>query len=142
MVLFISLLIITCISLSSSFAYLFFSSSPLPSSSNFARPLTKLQRPIVLLISSDGFRFGYQFKTPTLNHHRLISNGTEAFPGLIPVFPTLTFLNHYSIDLFSTTLTRCPSPKADAVAQQPPPTDPTATEIRDPWKKAKPVALI
>ncbi|KAK7290408.1 hypothetical protein RIF29_04811 [Crotalaria pallida] len=97
MVLFISLLIITCISLSSSlaFAYLFFSS---PSSSpNFARPLTKLQRPIVLLISSDGFRFGYQFKTPTPILHRLISNGTEAFPGLIPVFPTLTFPNHYSI---------------------------------------------
>ncbi|KAF9614640.1 hypothetical protein IFM89_019617 [Coptis chinensis] len=64
---------------------------------NVARPLVKLKRPVVILISSDGFRFGYQFKTPTPNIHRLIRNGTEAETGLIPVFPTLTFPNHYSI---------------------------------------------
>lgn len=52
---------------------------------------------MVLLVSSDGFRFGYQFKTPTPNIGRLIANGTEAEQGLIPVFPTLTFPNHYSI---------------------------------------------
>ena len=52
---------------------------------------------MVLLISSDGFRFGYQFKTATPNIGRLIANGTEAEQGLIPVFPTLTFPNHYSI---------------------------------------------
>lgn len=51
----------------------------------------------MLLISSDGFRFGYQFKAATPNIRRLISNGTEAELGLIPVFPTLTFPNHYSI---------------------------------------------
>ncbi|KAJ4959223.1 hypothetical protein NE237_026334 [Protea cynaroides] len=62
-----------------------------------ARPLTKLHNPVVLLISSDGFRFGYQFKTPTPNIGRLIANGTEAETGLIPVFPSLTFPNHYSI---------------------------------------------
>ncbi|KAJ4953701.1 hypothetical protein NE237_030533 [Protea cynaroides] len=62
-----------------------------------ARPLTKLDHPVVLLISSDGFRFGYQFKTPTPNIGRLIANGTEAETGLISVFPTLTFPNHYSI---------------------------------------------
>ncbi|KAF6175346.1 hypothetical protein GIB67_021851 [Kingdonia uniflora] len=61
------------------------------------RPLSKLHRPVVILVSSDGFRFGYQFKTPTPNIHRLIDNGTEAITGLIPVFPTLTFPNHYSI---------------------------------------------
>ncbi|OIW03990.1 hypothetical protein TanjilG_30266 [Lupinus angustifolius] len=96
-IVFISLVIITCISISSSFAfaYLFFSSSS--SSSSFARSLTTLKRPVVLLISSDGFRFGYQFKTSTPNIHRLILNGTEAQNGLIPVFPTLTFPNHYSI---------------------------------------------
>ncbi|KAF9613997.1 hypothetical protein IFM89_014797 [Coptis chinensis] len=64
---------------------------------NVARPLVKLKRPVVILISSDGFRFGYQFKTPTPNIHRLIRNGTEAETGLIPVFPTLTFPNHYAI---------------------------------------------
>ncbi|MED6157608.1 hypothetical protein PIB30_024925 [Stylosanthes scabra] len=119
----ISLILITCISLSlaSAFAYLFFSSrsttpassssttatsatasspspAPAPSpSESHARPLTKLNRPKVLLISSDGFRFGYQFKTPTPNIARLIANGTEAETGLIPVFPSLTFPNHYSI---------------------------------------------
>ncbi|KAL9224706.1 hypothetical protein vseg_000717 [Gypsophila vaccaria] len=61
------------------------------------RALTKLKNPSVILISSDGFRFGYQFKSPTPNIHRLIANGTEAESGLIPVFPTLTFPNHYSI---------------------------------------------
>nr|KAJ0197615.1 hypothetical protein LSAT_V11C700357370 [Lactuca sativa] len=62
-----------------------------------ARPLSKLTHPVVILISSDGFRFGYQFKTPTPNIHRLIKNGIEAETGLIPVYPTLTFPNHYSI---------------------------------------------
>ncbi|XP_071729455.1 uncharacterized protein [Rutidosis leptorrhynchoides] len=62
-----------------------------------SRPLTKLTRPTVILISSDGFRFGYQFKTQTPNIHKLINNGTEAQTGLIPVYPTLTFPNHYSI---------------------------------------------
>ncbi|KAK9213886.1 hypothetical protein WN944_005871 [Citrus x changshan-huyou] len=57
----------------------------------------KLERPVVILVSSDGFRFGYQFKTPTPNIHRLINQGTEAETGLIPVFPTYTFPNHYSI---------------------------------------------
>ncbi|XP_020224723.1 ectonucleotide pyrophosphatase/phosphodiesterase family member 1 [Cajanus cajan] len=56
-----------------------------------------LPHPVVILISSDGFRFGYQHKTPTPNIHRLILHGTEALTGLIPVFPTLTFPNHYSI---------------------------------------------
>lgn len=62
-----------------------------------SRPLTKLKHPVVILISSDGFRFGYQFKIHTPNINRLIQNGTEAELGLIPVFPTLTFPNHYSI---------------------------------------------
>ncbi|KAJ9183826.1 hypothetical protein P3X46_007633 [Hevea brasiliensis] len=107
-IIFISLLLITCIALSaaSAFAFLFFSSAssssstPAQKSSHLettSRPLTKLNRSVVLLISSDGFRFGYQFKTPTPNIHRLIANGTEAETGLIPVFPTLTFPNHYSI---------------------------------------------
>ncbi|KAG8376132.1 hypothetical protein BUALT_Bualt09G0031500 [Buddleja alternifolia] len=81
------------------FAFLFFYTSS--SSSNptheFSRPLSKLKSPVVLLISMDGFRFGYQYKTDTPNIDRLIENGTEAKRGLIPVFPTMTFPNHYSI---------------------------------------------
>ncbi|XP_057447325.1 uncharacterized protein LOC130739111 [Lotus japonicus] len=70
---------------------------PPPPSPPTARPLTKLHHPVVILISLSGFRFGYQFKTITPNIQRLIRNGTEAEAGLIPVFPTLTFPNHYSI---------------------------------------------
>ncbi|KAK1662702.1 hypothetical protein QYE76_050861 [Lolium multiflorum] len=62
-----------------------------------ARPLSNLPKPVVLLISTDGFRFGYQHKSPNPHLRRLIANGTSAAEGLIPVFPTLTFPNHYSI---------------------------------------------
>ncbi|XP_012446113.1 uncharacterized protein LOC105769790 [Gossypium raimondii] len=99
-IIFIVLILLTCIALSAAlaFAFLFYSSSSSSSTENkFSRPLKKLEKPVVLLVSSDGFRFGYQFKTPTPNIHRLIQNGTEAEMGLIPVFPSLTFPNHYSI---------------------------------------------
>ncbi|CAN4084984.1 unnamed protein product [Withania somnifera] len=100
-VIFTALILVTCISLSTAitFAFLFFSSSSHPSLSisDVSRPLKKLNHPVVLLISSDGFRFGYQYKTDTPNINRLIRNGTEADLGLIPVFPTLTFPNHYAI---------------------------------------------
>ncbi|KAK9072028.1 hypothetical protein SSX86_008460 [Deinandra increscens subsp. villosa] len=100
-----ALLLTTCLAVSAAvaFALLFFSAVKTPAhhrittSIQLARPLTKLTHPAVILISSDGFRFGYQFKTLTPNIHRLINNGTEARTGLIPVFPTLTFPNHYSI---------------------------------------------
>jgi predicted AlkP superfamily pyrophosphatase or phosphodiesterase len=53
-------------------------------------------RPIVILISIDGFRWDYLnlFSPPTLS--RLASGGVRA-EGLIPVFPSKTFPNHYSI---------------------------------------------
>ncbi|KAK4415660.1 Ectonucleotide pyrophosphatase/phosphodiesterase family member 1 [Sesamum alatum] len=101
-ILFISLVISTAAAIA--FGFLFFSASNSSASSvkldsilEVSRKLSKLKSPVVLLISSDGFRFGYQFKTDTPNINRLIQNGTEAEVGLIPVFPTLTFPNHYSI---------------------------------------------
>ncbi|KAJ4871768.1 Alkaline-phosphatase-like family protein [Raphanus sativus] len=71
--LFTIFLIIPCVTLSAVF---FFSS----------HTLKKLDKPVVLLISSDGFRFGYQLKTNLPNIHRLISNGTEAETGLYPAY--------------------------------------------------------
>ncbi|KAJ7571006.1 hypothetical protein O6H91_01G144900 [Diphasiastrum complanatum] len=68
-----------------------------PRQAEISRPLKVLDKPLVILVSSDGFRWGYQWKVPTPNIDRLRLNGTEAEPGLIPVFPTLTFPNHYSI---------------------------------------------
>ncbi|KAF3628980.1 ectonucleotide pyrophosphatase/phosphodiesterase family member 1 [Capsicum chacoense] len=97
--LFTALILVTCVALSAAigFGFLFFSSSSHPISYGVSRPLKKLKHPVVLLISSDGFRFGYQYKTDAPNINRLIRNGTEAELGLIPVFPTLTFPNHYAI---------------------------------------------
>lgn len=50
----------------------------------------------LVLISIDGFRWDYldQYPTPALN--ALAERGVRA-DALIPVFPTLTFPNHYSI---------------------------------------------
>ncbi|XP_051152512.1 uncharacterized protein LOC127266342 [Andrographis paniculata] len=94
----LSLIISTCLAAAAvTFAVLFFHNNGDSSGGHVSRPLAKLRSPVVLLISTDGFRFGYQFKTDTPNIHRLIRNGIEAELGLIPVFPTLTFPNHYSI---------------------------------------------
>ena len=53
-------------------------------------------QPQLLLISFDGFRADYLTKTETPNFDRLIKNGVTA-EGLIPIFPTKTFPNHYAI---------------------------------------------
>ncbi|HET6566012.1 MAG TPA: ectonucleotide pyrophosphatase/phosphodiesterase, partial [Xanthomonadales bacterium] len=53
-------------------------------------------RPTVLLVSIDGFRWDYLEKYPTPAIHRLAQRGVRA-EALLPVFPTLTFPNHYSI---------------------------------------------
>ncbi len=50
----------------------------------------------VLLISLDGFRWDYPEKTDTPNFHRLIQKGVRA-KRMLPVFPSKTFSNHYSI---------------------------------------------
>ena len=53
-------------------------------------------KPYLILISIDGFRWDYQdlYETPALD--RLAARGVRA-ESLQPVFPTLTFPNHYSI---------------------------------------------
>ena len=53
-------------------------------------------KPYVILVSIDGFRWDYQdlAETPALD--RIASRGVRA-ERMIPVFPTLTFPNHYSI---------------------------------------------
>lgn len=50
----------------------------------------------VLLISFDGFRADYLSKTDTPNFDKLVKQGVTA-EGLIPIFPTKTFPNHYAI---------------------------------------------
>jgi predicted AlkP superfamily pyrophosphatase or phosphodiesterase len=55
-----------------------------------------LDKPYLVLVSIDGFRWDYLDRHPTPNLDRLIASGSRA-DRLIPVFPTLTFPNHYSI---------------------------------------------
>jgi predicted AlkP superfamily pyrophosphatase or phosphodiesterase len=53
-------------------------------------------KPYVVLVSFDGFRWDYQdlFSTPSMD--RLAAAGVRA-EALVPVFPTKTFPNHYSV---------------------------------------------
>jgi predicted AlkP superfamily pyrophosphatase or phosphodiesterase len=53
-------------------------------------------RPLLILISFDGFRWDYPDKAPTPNLRGLMARGVRA-EGLIPSFPSKTFPNHYTI---------------------------------------------
>jgi len=53
-------------------------------------------KPYLILVSIDGFRWDYMDRHPTPNLHRVATAGAKA-ERLLPVFPTLTFPNHYSI---------------------------------------------
>ena len=61
-----------------------------------AAPVVAADRPIVILISIDGWRYDYldRLQPPTLT--RLAAAGVRA-KGLIPQFPSKTFPNHYTV---------------------------------------------
>lgn len=52
--------------------------------------------PTVILISLDGFRWDFLGRAETPNLDRLVEQGVRA-ERLVPVFPSLTFPNHYSM---------------------------------------------
>ena len=54
------------------------------------------RRPLVILVSLDGFRWDYFQKAPTPSLQSLASRGVRA-DSLIPGFPAKTFPNHYTI---------------------------------------------
>jgi predicted AlkP superfamily pyrophosphatase or phosphodiesterase len=58
--------------------------------------LSAVERPILVLVSIDGWRWDYlqRFKPPSLTE--LASRGVVS-DGLIPVFPSKTFPNHYTL---------------------------------------------
>jgi len=59
-------------------------------------PAVCQEKPHVILISFDGFRWDYAHRNITQNLNRMAKNGVSAL-SLMPVFPTKTFPNHYSI---------------------------------------------
>ncbi len=54
------------------------------------------RKPTVILVSIDGFRWDYLDRGITPNLGRLATTGVRA-EAMVPVFPTKTFPNHYSI---------------------------------------------
>ncbi|WBW70954.1 nucleotide pyrophosphatase Npp1 [Schizosaccharomyces osmophilus] len=52
--------------------------------------------PTVIMISLDGFRADYMYRGHTPNLLQLAERNTHA-PFMIPVFPSITFPNHYSL---------------------------------------------
>ena len=66
--------------------------------SSFASENQASERPIVVLLSLDGFRADYLDRYPnqSTNIKRLADSGLAA-AGLVPGFPSSTFPNHYSI---------------------------------------------
>ena len=63
-----------------------------------SEPMAKAPAPPLILISMDGFRWDYVALHPAETPHlqQLIREGAST-RGLIPVYPTNTFPNHYSI---------------------------------------------
>ena len=55
-----------------------------------------LEKPYVLMVSFDGLRYDYTNWVNTPNFDEIEKSGVKA-NSLIPVFPSLTFPNHYSI---------------------------------------------
>jgi predicted AlkP superfamily pyrophosphatase or phosphodiesterase len=53
-------------------------------------------KPYIVLVSFDGFRADYLDRYPAPNFQRVVRRGVRA-EGLVPVFPSKTFPNHYSI---------------------------------------------
>jgi len=60
-----------------------------------AKPITDLKS-TTILISFDGFRWDYPEFVPTPRLHQMFQNGVRA-KSLIPIFPSKTFPNHYTI---------------------------------------------
>ena len=55
-----------------------------------------LDKPVVILLSLDGYRWDYPDRYPTPAIRRLVDSGVRG-ERLLPVFPTLTFPNHYTL---------------------------------------------
>jgi predicted AlkP superfamily pyrophosphatase or phosphodiesterase len=66
------------------------------STSQPQRSTTPAAAPIVVLVSLDGFRADYLDRAPAVELRSLAQRGVRA-RHLVPVFPTKTFPNHYTI---------------------------------------------
>lgn len=63
---------------------------------NFENQAQTLEKPYVIMVSMDGFRYDYAEKYEAKNILRLASEGVSA-ESMIPSFPSSTFPNHYTL---------------------------------------------
>lgn len=70
--------------------------SPSGQSSGSQNSAESLQKPYVILVSIDGFRYDYAGKYGARNILKFASEGVQAV-SMRPVFPSSTFPNHYTI---------------------------------------------
>ena len=70
--------------------------APAPQGSGGINRPEHRQKPSLLLVSFDGFRADYLDRFDLPNFRRAMARGTRA-RGMHPVFPTITFPNHYSL---------------------------------------------
>jgi len=57
----------------------------------------QLSKPYVVLVSLDGFRYDYAKRYGAKRLVELAARGASAPNGMIPIFPSLTFPNHYTL---------------------------------------------
>jgi predicted AlkP superfamily pyrophosphatase or phosphodiesterase len=67
-----------------------------PAGSGGTNRAEHLDKPYLVLVSLDGFKAEYLDRLPLPNLKRAMQRGTRA-KAMVPVFPSLTFPNHYSL---------------------------------------------
>ena len=58
---------------------------------------SQLNKPYVILVSFDGFRYDYPTKYHAEHLLALATQGASAPQGMLPSYPSVTFPNHYTI---------------------------------------------
>lgn len=75
---------------------LYFSACSLQFHTRPSETVPSQEKPYVVMLSLDGFRWDYAEKVPTPNLDYIAANGVKA-KAMIPSFPTKTFPNHYTL---------------------------------------------
>jgi len=71
--------------------------APVLESAHGPNALGQENKPYVVLVSLDGFRYDYTERYHAKHLHALAALGASAPEGMIPIYPSITFPNHYSI---------------------------------------------
>ncbi len=71
--------------------------APVIDSNHDPNTTAQQNKPYVVLVSLDGFRYDYAERYGANHLRELAAQGASAPEGMIPVYPSVTFPNHYSI---------------------------------------------